>query len=156
MKKTNIKCPNCYNITKGKIEDSHCEICDYSIMESEFVEVNKKMRKLLKKSFFNIHTFKAWCFFSNNKDEFEELLKYHHADETDMNVSGKCIWLERNGYNKFFIGVFDGSVSTLAHEATHLALFIMNKIGQQLSYDDELVCYLVEEIVEKNKNNFKG
>ena len=114
------------------------------------------LKKLEKKAYFSIYTFRAHCYFFNNKEDYSNFCMKKYNVEHDMNVLGKCAWhTNSDGINEFTVGVFDETVSTLAHEATHLALFIMDKIGQRLTYDDEVLCYIVEEIVHKLQDKLK-
>lgn len=87
--------------------------------------------------------------FTTNKDELEEMLKHHDKIE-NMNVNGKALsYMNEDGEYRFYIGLFTDDYSTLVHECSHIAFFIYEAIGQKLTYDDEMFCYLVANLFDK-------
>lgn len=53
------------------------------------------------------------------------------------------------GQRLFLVGVFDGEMATLAHEAAHVAFYICDAVGVEVRRGEanETFCYLVEYIV---------
>lgn len=49
----------------------------------------------------------------------------------------------------YMIGVFDGNISTLVHEAAHVAFYICRDVGVTLDINDsnETYAYLIESII---------
>jgi hypothetical protein len=100
--------------------------------------------KFLKDNKTFIHNmFKFQVMFLDNKKDCELIIN-HEEINCDINfVNGICI----NEIKEYcIIGVFDNELGTLVHEATHCALFQLNRIGEQIQYDCELLPYLIENI----------
>ncbi|WYW04336.1 hypothetical protein Kurepalu1_00034 [Pseudomonas phage vB_PpuP-Kurepalu-1] len=51
--------------------------------------------------------------------------------------------------NKVFLGVFDGELGTLVHEASHAALDVANRVGYDPTGEQEPFAYLLEHIFIK-------
>lgn len=59
------------------------------------------------------------------------------------NVAGRAVECNCNG-RMYYIGVFDGQISTLAHECAHIAFFLLATVGIDARNDSgEAFCYLL-------------
>lgn len=112
-----------------------------------------KKKKIFKKTHIFIEVLGINLHFTTNKDELRAMLAHHTLDnkrDENLNVGGKALYFQNEkGEHRFYIGLFNNDYSTLVHESTHIAFFIYEAIGQKLSYEDEVFCYLVAEIFNK-------
>ena len=110
----------------------------------------KEINKLFKDSHFYVDIFGVNVNFANNKDDFLFLQKHFNLDESRL-MGGRCtsFIINETGEFRLLIGLFVDDQTILAHECVHGALFIMEHIGQSLTYNDELLPYLVSLLMEQ-------
>lgn len=54
-----------------------------------------------------------------------------------------------SGSLKFLVGIFDGSIGTVVHECTHIAIHIATHTGWEITVSSsEPFCYLLDNLVE--------
>lgn len=78
------------------------------------------------------------------RKDYPKLCKHYEPLGTEAGITNEC------GCNGliFHIGVFDGKVSTLAHEAAHVVFALFRHIGMPANAQhSEAFCYLLEHIV---------
>lgn len=108
----------------------------------------KEIEKLRKKTHFYIDLFGKNIHFCQDREKYKELvLSFGYEIDVSEQHMG-LMWIEPKE-NRCFIGVFENDKSILVHEATHCALRIMEAIGQDLNYKDEVLPYLIERIYTK-------
>lgn len=74
-----------------------------------------------------------------DRNEWKKYIEKHGHSSDPNNISGKAFWLEKNGVNKFAIGLFVDEAETCVHEASHIVTFIMECYSIE---DDEFRAYM--------------
>lgn len=107
----------------------------------------KEITKLRKDTHFYINLFGRNIHFCQDIAQYKELVLSfgYEIDITEQHMG--IMWISPE--NRLFIGVFDNDKSILVHESIHCALRIMESIGQDLNYKDEVLPYLAERIYVK-------
>lgn len=89
--------------------------------------------------------------FANTPELYNEVRKRMKMPPIEQFGSGRAEWCnDGKGSNVFLIGVFDGHGSTLAHEAAHIAFFLLKLVGVPVEPGEpnEAYCYLLADIYE--------
>jgi len=116
----------------------------------------KQINPIFAKTYFTDKLFNMHFHFTDSKEEFVNMLEWINVHDTPEYIDGRCVLAERICEPmRIFIGVFNDDLGTLAHECTHAALFTLSCIGQKLTYEDELLPYLVGYIFEECQNKAK-
>lgn len=89
---------------------------------------------------FRVPLFPSRVVFSNKRED-------HPKDWPDVDeYNGVC----GKAYGDLYIGVYDGKLSTLAHELVHLTGYILKNAGVQADYtNDETQAYLTQYLFER-------
>lgn len=113
----------------------------------------KQADKLFHQKRLYISLFNAKISFFDNIEDFNKALKWrgHETEEHyGYGASMRSTLFHNETKEKdciMILGVFVNSITVLAHEATHIALLICDQIGHIITPEDEIVPYLVQEIV---------
>jgi hypothetical protein len=106
-----------------------------------------KIDKIFKKGYFQIPIYNIDCYMFTSRDDYASAKSAVKADCVDLSgLGGRCCCLdrERDGAVMYYVGIFDGKLSTMVHEITHLALFVLASVGiDPQSSHGEAMCYLV-------------
>jgi len=105
-----------------------------------------KAKKILKKGYFWLEVVRMHYYFISNKKDFLKVLKHYNIDRDLTHTKGRCMTLDNNGQTIIIIASFVDDLSVLVHECVHAALFTFDYMGQDLSYNDELLPYLTDTI----------
>lgn len=83
--------------------------------------------------------------------ELLRVCEKHGVDEPDKNTDGICIQADfSSGCTQFILGWMTKDPAVLAHEATHLAQFILIRVGiDPRDSNGETMAYLVGFLVDK-------
>ena len=117
--------------------------------------MTKEVRKLINKSHFYEALFGRNIYVFFNEDDLKKALDAFNYD-IDINAKNGLMWMSNDC--RCFIAIFNNDTKTMVHECVHCALRIMESIGQELTYDDEVLPYLTDFIFgecEKRFNNEK-
>lgn len=102
-----------------------------------------KVRKKIKKTYFQDNIFCMHYYFTTSKKVYNWFMDYFKLEKENLNgINGRCLLATAHGEHIIFIGYFNGGLDVLCHEVTHAALFTLEQVGQELSYNDELLAYL--------------
>jgi hypothetical protein len=86
-------------------------------------------------------------------DSVEKLKAGCDVFEVDINLddsfSGRCISFFKDDQSVIFIFSPIDKLPVLAHEVLHAALFTLERIGEPLHYDSEILPYLTEWLMNK-------
>lgn len=85
-----------------------------------------------------------------------EHLKLSDSISSDT-VGRSTVLVSKNGHCIYLIGVFNGSMATLAHEAAHIAFCICRHVGVEVNQEksNETFCYLLTRLVEFGERYMK-
>lgn len=86
--------------------------------------------------------------------------EYFPDEESDLNLN-HLGWTEEitleDCTRVYMVGVFDGKVSTLVHELSHVAIFVAARTGWSINDDtSEPFCYLVEALFQECYDKLKN
>ena len=107
------------------------------------------MIKLLDASYIWLDVVNMHYYYVDSRKKYRKVLTNFGVTSNSSGKNGKCISLTSDGQAVIVIGVFSGNTSTLVHECVHAGLFTLDYMGQELSYGDELLPYLVDTLVSK-------
>ena len=92
-----------------------------------------------------------------NHDDFNYLCKQYQDYEADRSLSnnGECFMNPENG--EVVIGIFNNSISTIVHEATHATLFILeSRFMNPFDSNGEAMAYIQAHLFDEiNKRMIK-
>ena len=119
-----------------------------------------KEKKALKKIFnekIYIDIFGTNIYFFDDKEKYNKALDYREGTSYNchLGVAYKSTLENKDTKEEntiYMLGLFNGDKSCLMHECIHIALFIMEDIGQALSYKDEVLPYLAQTIFIEAQN----
>lgn len=90
-------------------------------------------------------------YFINNKEDWADVHKELNTTPTMRGEVGQANTFVSNNSQPdiHLLGVFDESVSTLAHESAHLAFDVCDSVGVEVEAGkaNETFCYLLDSIV---------
>lgn len=91
-------------------------------------------------------------YFCKTKEEWEKVFQFLNLQsDISPEVVGLATSFKSNaGHRVYLIGVFDQSISTLAHESAHIAFDICHDVGVNVLPENanEIFCYLLTRLVE--------
>lgn len=121
--------------------------------------MKKKIKKLLKKSYFWVEVVNMHYYYFNSREDYSQALEYLGLERDLENLGGRCMSVENDGQTYILIGSFKGKDKDIVHECVHASLFTFDIIGQKLDAECEILPYLTDTIYEKCKqieNSGKG
>lgn len=97
-----------------------------------------------------VEMFGQTIIFCTTPEQYNKVKKRLKSEPSDSFGAGKAEWMQNGSHNLYMIGVFDGRNGTLAHEAAHIAFFILHVVGVPVvpGEPNEAFCYLLGEIYE--------
>lgn len=113
----------------------------------------KKPRWPKPKKFFKTPIYAGSIYLFRSQEKYIQACAFLRAPEPDLHgVIGKAQELQntRSGELVYLIGCFDDQQSTLVHEASHLAFFILQTAGiDARDSGGETFCYLLQALLNK-------
>jgi len=97
----------------------------------------------------NIPIYRKTFYIITDKESYYLLYLKYKGEDIDLSTcNGVCSEI---GTGYYLLGVFDGKISTLIHELTHLSMYILDN-GDKYDFreNDEQLAYLMEYLTEKS------
>lgn len=96
----------------------------------------------------NVPIYKKTFFLVNEKKSYSILYEKYNGETVDLHgCDGICSEI---GTGYFLLGVFDGKISTLIHELTHLSFHLLhNGDTYDIRQNDEQLAYLIEYLTDR-------
>lgn len=82
---------------------------------------------------------------TGDRDEYSKVLAAHDMDPSTEGCAGSVFEVDGNIY----LGVFDGKLGTLVHEAAHAVFDVAKRISYDPTYEQEPYCYMLEHVFNK-------
>lgn len=116
----------------------------------------KQADKLFLSKSFTIDLFGKRILFFNNLEDFNKCMDWrgHEKCTYSDGLAYHSFFVDENGKNDnaYLMGVFDKNLCTLVHESTHIALFILDTVGHEITKNDEILPYLIDTIFNHYKD----
>ena len=122
-----------------------------SLYARKALTMKKKIKKLLKKSYFWVEVVNMHYYFFNNREDYTQALRHFGLERDISGINGRCTSLENDGQTLILIGSFNNQDKDIVHECVHASLFTFDIIGQRLITDCEMLPYLTDTIYSKCK-----
>lgn len=95
-----------------------------------------------------VELYEQQVYFTKSRKEMNKVFPDDPVD--GEGIARRCVNKE-SGFTAFFIGVFDGDLSTLAHECTHISFFLLEHVGVDVKPGEpnEAFAYLTGYLFKK-------
>jgi hypothetical protein len=119
-------------------------------------DLKKKVAKIFEKGYINLEMFGIDVYFTTSREDFVHMCEWI-KEEPVTTVDGRAMLnIHENGYVMIYIAVFNDSLSTLAHECTHAAMYVASSIGHETHESDEIVPYVVGHLFKKCREKMEA
>ena len=123
------------------------------------IPLSKKSKPLKHDGEYTVPLYGGTVYLFKTKSKLHKAQDYLGCVRTDLdNCAGQAIMLFKKETSEvvYIIGVFNNNLSTLAHECSHVTLFISEYAGiVPIESSGEPFCYLLGDKFEKLHTSFK-